>query len=85
MLRPFCRRNGSAGKKSVVSNIDSQRQEGEASAKRVEDDLLRSWNVPNVTPLNTSKLPADQLGLQEMERQLKLFDKVLPLSILAVL
>jgi hypothetical protein len=76
----LCGRDRSDSKKDDVINGDNQRQgsEGEANIKRFEDDLLRSWDVPNVTPLNTSKLPADQLGLQEMERQLKLFDKVFP-------
>uniref|UniRef100_A0A7I4AQ44 Letm1 RBD domain-containing protein n=1 Tax=Physcomitrium patens TaxID=3218 RepID=A0A7I4AQ44_PHYPA len=67
-------RDGSDGKRSVT---DSQKQdlEGKANVKRFEDNLLRTWDVPTVTPLNMSKIPADQMGLQEMERQLKLFDE----------
>ncbi|KAG0625720.1 hypothetical protein M758_2G075900 [Ceratodon purpureus] len=79
-------RDKSDSRKDDVFNGDSQREnsEGEANIKRFEDDLLRTWDVPNVTPLNTSKLPADQLGLQEMERQLKLFDKELQSVELAI-
>ncbi|XP_024394621.1 uncharacterized protein [Physcomitrium patens] len=76
-------RDGSDGKRSVT---DSQKQdlEGKANVKRFEDNLLRTWDVPTVTPLNMSKIPADQMGLQEMERQLKLFDEELQSVELAI-
>lgn len=50
----------------------------ETSSSWVGDDTLWNWDGPNLTPPETSKLTADCMGLLELERQLRLFDKVLP-------
>lgn len=66
----------SARENVVLSESQAQTLDGEKRNVVSEENLLRNWDGPNLTPLNTSKLTADQMGLQEMERQLKSFDKV---------
>lgn len=67
----------SARENMVLSDSRSQTLDSKKKSSILEENLLRNWDGPNLTPLNTSKLTADQMGLQEMERQLKSFDKVL--------
>lgn len=66
----------SAQENVVLSDSQAQTLDSKRRNSVPEENLLRNWDGPNLTPLNTSKLTADQMGLQEMERQLKSFDKV---------
>lgn len=72
----------SARENVVLSESQAQTLDSEKRNSVSEENLLRNWDGPNLTPLNTSKLTADQMGLQEMERQLKSFDKVFFLNVL---
>ncbi len=65
---------GSKMEKLILQDVGKEALIDEAYNSWVGDDLV---DRPNGVLGNTSeKLVSDTLGLQEMERQLKLFDKV---------